>query len=526
MSYASSGPASSGDEKAITCNASGMEKFQREEYQEAIKDFYEAIRLNPRNADFYNNLGACYIKLRQPTLAIRAYNKSITLNPDNAFVYNNRGDAKYNLSLYSEAIADYNDAILLNPHEPFFYRNRGDAKYKLGQYSEAILDYDHAISLHYPDLSILYKKRGEANSSLKQYPEALVDFHKADRLDPTINIEINFALSKQTLLDYLMLLPIDESKPLLREYLDKTTALGKMIWECKGGIRQMLAYLTQNHSDPELLKIKYTFYLEAVAYIENAIHSQTSPSCLFLTRFLSAYPFQEYDSHLDFPHESIDETLRACIQGRSRLKNFIVDLDNKKQKKASQFFITQHKVSDQLPDIQPQKIKPTFNLDQLKLKAEENSVVALCQLAQHFIDKRTRMAKLSSKATLTMFANREHSHFTAENFWMQLLYTMTDDTLSQKERKEITLLAEKGNAAAKLLLIQEIITQKSSSPRERLQAQTDLTKVMQWGGKVFDGVCEKIYEDQSYVTPEFFACLEKAGCFEDLPASASKPQKR
>lgn len=284
------------------------------------------------------------------------------------------------------------------------------------------------------------------------------------------------------------------------------------------GVRQVLADLTQERYDPVAHQIKYTLYLEAVAYIESVIYSHPSPSSLFLARFLTAYPINRYSG--------ADKIFSDCIQGHSRLKSFIVDLDNKQLKaKTFQLFAPQHSKSDQSSDSQAPKIKPTFNLDQLKLKAEKNDVIALCQLVQHFADKRTRMEKIYSQAALTenigAFANREHSHFTAESYWLQLLYTTVDHSLSLKEKKVITLLAEEGNAAAKLLLIQEIVTQESSSTRERLQAQTDLAQVMQWGGKIFDSVCEKIYEDQSYVTKEFYTCLEKAGCFENLSLSAS-----
>ncbi|PZV22794.1 MAG: hypothetical protein DCF12_20155, partial [Snowella sp.] len=47
--------------------------------------------------------------------AIADYNQAIKLNPDYALAYCNRGNSKVNLGDYQGAIADYNQAIKLNP---------------------------------------------------------------------------------------------------------------------------------------------------------------------------------------------------------------------------------------------------------------------------------------------------------------------------------------------------------------------------------------------------------------------------
>ena len=57
--------------------------------------------------------------------AIADYNESIRLDPKYAIAYNNRGDAWYHKKEYDKAIADFNEAIRLDPKTAVAYSNRG-----------------------------------------------------------------------------------------------------------------------------------------------------------------------------------------------------------------------------------------------------------------------------------------------------------------------------------------------------------------------------------------------------------------
>jgi len=50
----------------------------------AIADFSKAIKLNPRYAIAYNNLGNIYLHQQKLTAAKQAYEKAIELKPDYA----------------------------------------------------------------------------------------------------------------------------------------------------------------------------------------------------------------------------------------------------------------------------------------------------------------------------------------------------------------------------------------------------------------------------------------------------------
>ena len=161
----------------------GLAKQKEGKHKEAIKDYDQAIKLNPDLTEAYNNRGNAKSRLKQYPEAIKDYDQAIKLNPDLAEAYNNRGIAKSDLKQYQEAIKDHDQAIKLNPEYAEAYNNRGNAKSGLEQYQEAIMDYDQAIKLN-PDLAEAYYNRGIAKSGLEQYQEAIMDHDQAIKLNP------------------------------------------------------------------------------------------------------------------------------------------------------------------------------------------------------------------------------------------------------------------------------------------------------------------------------------------------------
>ena len=92
---------------------------------EAIAEYDEAIRLNSRDANAYNNRGNAYYGLGRHERAIEDYDEAISLDPQSADAYYNRGVARYDLGRYELAVKDYDEAIRLNPQDTDAYNNRG-----------------------------------------------------------------------------------------------------------------------------------------------------------------------------------------------------------------------------------------------------------------------------------------------------------------------------------------------------------------------------------------------------------------
>ena len=167
---------------AETYRVRAYASIQLGNYEKAIRELDQALRMNPKDAWSYHNRGIAKRNLGQHYSAILDYDAAIRLDPNDAKAYVNRGYAKRNLGQHSAAILDYDAAIRLDPNDAKAYVYRGIAKRNLGQHSAAILDYDAAIRLD-PNYANAYVNRGSAKHQLRQYFGAIADYNKAIDLD-------------------------------------------------------------------------------------------------------------------------------------------------------------------------------------------------------------------------------------------------------------------------------------------------------------------------------------------------------
>ena len=109
----------------------------------------------------YNNRGVAYNDKGEFDDAIKDFYQAIKLNPNDAYAYNNRGSAYYNKEEFGKAIEDYTTAIKLNHNYAEAYINRASCYIKLAEketdkakakeyYQKALDDCDTGLSLN-PD---------------------------------------------------------------------------------------------------------------------------------------------------------------------------------------------------------------------------------------------------------------------------------------------------------------------------------------------------------------------------------------
>lgn len=91
----------------------GMASLKRQEYDKAINDFSEAIRLDPNVAIIYFNRGNAYYDHGNLDKACSDYNEAIRLDPNFARAYVGRGDArKCNRASIANYIARWAGSLL------------------------------------------------------------------------------------------------------------------------------------------------------------------------------------------------------------------------------------------------------------------------------------------------------------------------------------------------------------------------------------------------------------------------------
>ena len=159
----------------------GVERQNSKNYNGAISDYTNAIRIKPDYGYAYFKRAYSKAKLKDDYGAIADYNKAIELDPNNASAYSNRGGSKSKLKDYYGAIADSTKAIELDPNFTNAYYNRGASKAILKDYYAAIADFTKAIEID-PNDAFAYSLIGAAKASLGDLDGACADWKKAARL--------------------------------------------------------------------------------------------------------------------------------------------------------------------------------------------------------------------------------------------------------------------------------------------------------------------------------------------------------
>ena len=161
----------------------GLAKFILGQFQEAIMDYDEAIRIKPDFAEAFHGRGIAKAMLGQHQDAIVDHNEAIRIKPDHAGAFHGRGFTKAMMGQHQDAIVDYDKAIHIKPDYVEAFQYRGLAKCALGQHQEAIKDYDQAIRIK-PDYASAFHARGLVKATLGQHQEAIVDHNEAIRIKP------------------------------------------------------------------------------------------------------------------------------------------------------------------------------------------------------------------------------------------------------------------------------------------------------------------------------------------------------
>ena len=96
---------------------------RKKEYDKAIADFTEAIRLEP-NVGAYYNRGKAWSTKKEHDKANADFDAAIRFDPKDAWGFNNRGRVWLAKKDYEKAIADYDAAIRLDPKYASAHFNR------------------------------------------------------------------------------------------------------------------------------------------------------------------------------------------------------------------------------------------------------------------------------------------------------------------------------------------------------------------------------------------------------------------
>jgi tetratricopeptide (TPR) repeat protein len=174
---------------AAAFSSRGEAYLGKNDPRRAVQDYDQAVRLDPNNAQLLGLRGLTYLRLQDPDHAIQDFEKVIRIDPKNAGAFNSRGDAYVLKKNYDLAMQDYNQAFRINPKDGYAIGHRGYVYQMMKDYDHAIQDYEQALRINPNDLDSM-NNRGFSYKEKKQFDRALQDFDQAIRVDPNFGLAI------------------------------------------------------------------------------------------------------------------------------------------------------------------------------------------------------------------------------------------------------------------------------------------------------------------------------------------------
>ena len=144
----------------ILCNIAGASNAGLMQFDAAIDFFKRSLKVNPGNAEAYNNIGNVLNSKGDPDAALDYFKKALKIKPKFADVYNNIGNALNAKGDTDAAIGSYKKALKIKPDYAEAYYNKGIALKDKGEQKAAIDSYKRAIKIK-PDYADAYSNTCE-----------------------------------------------------------------------------------------------------------------------------------------------------------------------------------------------------------------------------------------------------------------------------------------------------------------------------------------------------------------------------
>ena len=142
--------------------ARGVSLERSNRWNEAERDFRQALKLNPERADVLNYLGYTFVdKGINLEEAVSMLEKARALRPLDGMIADSVGWAYYKLGRYQEAARTLEEAVQLAPGASDINDHLGDAYWRIGRKIDARFQWQHALALE-PDAEAEGSHRAQA----------------------------------------------------------------------------------------------------------------------------------------------------------------------------------------------------------------------------------------------------------------------------------------------------------------------------------------------------------------------------
>jgi len=166
------------------------------EYEKAINDFTQAIKISPEFEKGYYNRANTYFYMKEYEKAINDYTHTLEINPNFIYAYYNRGSVYGTIGEYEKALNDFNQALNININYADAYLGRGIVYFNTGNYINAVSDFTKVINIDKNYIKA-YHYRALTYYQLKEYENALKDIKILESLGYKIDEKFLVNLEKR-----------------------------------------------------------------------------------------------------------------------------------------------------------------------------------------------------------------------------------------------------------------------------------------------------------------------------------------
>jgi tetratricopeptide (TPR) repeat protein len=169
-----------GEDLAWAYSSRADANSKKSNFELAIADYGEAIKLRPEYAGHLISRALVYLRKKDFKLSLDDYSAAIKIEPNNSNYVYYRAGTYMAADDFRNAIADYTEALRLKPDYPYYFFFRASAYLSVGDYDHAISDYTETIRTEpndvwsrYLDRAWVYRMKGEYARALSDIEEAI-----------------------------------------------------------------------------------------------------------------------------------------------------------------------------------------------------------------------------------------------------------------------------------------------------------------------------------------------------------------
>lgn len=222
------------DGNASSYHSEGLKRFDKKQYQEAIKAWLKELAMTPDNPNTMRNIGVAYGSLGNYKAAKQWYYKALQVSPNNAAVHNSLGLVFLWEKNYIECEKEFKKVISLSSSFPYVHFNLGNCYFSQQKYNFAKEEFLQDLKFH-PD---------DVNAIVNLF--AIVDVFSASK---------KYSAAQQVLLELFKIpLKLSESDKRIYDFNKKLSATYQIALirqdyqQVAKGIKQLMPLLTLNHN--------------------------------------------------------------------------------------------------------------------------------------------------------------------------------------------------------------------------------------------------------------------------------------